>query len=438
MFLRRTRGLLDFIVAALCLWAAAYHTPVGALARNLGAWAMGTRSTAQPLLAYYSGGVYDANEVKVSMAPPSLIVHPVDLTPGEAVGYGVYSTWSQLGATQKKQGLQVALRYGGDVTKLDDPKEGPAELSRILREAAKGMESEEAAVAAVFLGYEPARYAADRVRASGAVPTLEGIARVLPPGFSEELSRASQALTLGTAYALAWPVPESTRITSPFGWRDHPVLGRQSLHTGVDLGVPVGTEVHVVAAGMVRRASEDAVNGRVLIIDHGRGVTTAYCHNSQLGVQVGQSLERGQVISLSGNTGRSTGPHLHYQLELGSAPMDPLLFRARRSEPVAVPGPKTPKAVPALYGKATGERRVDLVGRGFPPRTKLAALVNDSVRNASVTCNKEFSKPVETDDKGAFAVTLSLPQQSPCSFACAADASPLLLFAKAPDGTERQ
>ena len=63
MFLRRTRGLLDFLVSALCLWAAAYHTPVGALARNLGAWVTGSRSSAQPLLAYYSGGVYDANQV---------------------------------------------------------------------------------------------------------------------------------------------------------------------------------------------------------------------------------------------------------------------------------------------------------------------------------------------------------------------------------------
>jgi len=81
----------------------------------------------------------------------------------------------------------------------------------------------------------------------------------------------------------------------------------------------------------VRRASEDAVNGRVLIVDHGRGVTTAYCHNSELLVRPGQRVTRGELIARSGNTGRSTGPHLHYQLELAAQPVDPLRFRARSS-----------------------------------------------------------------------------------------------------------
>ncbi|MFP2934140.1 M23 family metallopeptidase, partial [Pyxidicoccus sp. 3LG] len=127
---------------------------------------------------------------------------------------------------------------------------------------------------------------------------------------------------------LAWPVHEGARVTSPFGERIHPVLGTRKMHTGVDLGVPTGTAVVAVAEGVVRRASEDAVNGRVLVLDHGRGVTTAYCHNSELVVAVGQRVERGQLVARSGNTGRSTGPHLHYQLELAARPMDPLKFRS--------------------------------------------------------------------------------------------------------------
>jgi len=120
-------------------------------------------------------------------------------------------------------------------------------------------------------------------------------------------------------------------VTSPFGYRLHPVLGTRKLHTGVDLSVRVGTAVQAVADGTVRRASEDAVNGRVLIVDHGRGVTTAYCHNSELLVRPGQRVTRGELIARSGNTGRSTGPHLHYQLELAAQPVDPLRFRARSS-----------------------------------------------------------------------------------------------------------
>jgi murein DD-endopeptidase MepM/ murein hydrolase activator NlpD len=95
----------------------------------------------------------------------------------------------------------------------------------------------------------------------------------------------------------------------------------------VDLAVPFDTEIRASGAGIVRRASEDDVNGRVVILDHGRGVTTAYCHNSALLVAVGDRVERGQVIARSGSTGRSTGPHLHYQLELGHEAVDPLRFR---------------------------------------------------------------------------------------------------------------
>ncbi len=123
-------------------------------------------------------------------------------------------------------------------------------------------------------------------------------------------------------------------MSSPFGYRLHPVLGMRKLHTGVDLSVRVGTEVHAVADGTVRRASKDGMNGRVLILDHERGVTTAYCHNSELLVRPGQRVARGELFARSGNTGRSTGPHLHYQLELSAQPVDPLRFRPR-SNPVA-------------------------------------------------------------------------------------------------------
>jgi murein DD-endopeptidase len=127
-------------------------------------------------------------------------------------------------------------------------------------------------------------------------------------------------------------------VSSPFGYRTHPVLGTRKLHTGVDLAVPVGTPVLAVEAATVRRASQDAINGKVLILDHGRGVTTAYCHNSELLVRPGQRVALGEPIARSGNTGRSTGPHLHYQLELSAQPVDPLRFR---SHPGAVAGEPT-------------------------------------------------------------------------------------------------
>jgi murein DD-endopeptidase MepM/ murein hydrolase activator NlpD len=134
---------------------------------------------------------------------------------------------------------------------------------------------------------------------------------------------------LGGAYSLAWPLPVSVPITSPFGLREHPLLGGRRLHAGVDLGTASGTPVHAVAGGVVRRASSDGINGRILVLDHGRGVVTTYCHNDVLLVRDGQRVERGEVVARSGSSGRTTGPHLHYQLDLAGEPVDPLRFRAQ-------------------------------------------------------------------------------------------------------------
>jgi murein DD-endopeptidase MepM/ murein hydrolase activator NlpD len=79
---------------------------------------------------------------------------------------------------------------------------------------------------------------------------------------------------------------------------------------------------------VVRRASSDELNGRVILIDHGRGVATVYCHNDELLVRVGEKVEKGQAIARSGNSGRSTGPHLHYQLDLAGQAVDPLRYRS--------------------------------------------------------------------------------------------------------------
>ena len=87
---------------------------------------------------------------------------------------------------------------------------------------------------------------------------------------------------LATAYDLSWPVPRDTRIGSRFGRRVDPISGIEALHNGVDLSVASGTPIASAGEGQVRRASEDGVNGKFLIIDHGRGVTTGYCHNSEL------------------------------------------------------------------------------------------------------------------------------------------------------------
>jgi len=347
VFRANSRGLFDFIAAALCLWAAAWHTPVGALVRGGVAKVVGRKGEGRPLLAYFSGGVYDAREVDVpvvpvlpeGLSPEVLAVVP----PGVALGRGAFAVLQSQPATVRATAAALGQRY--DVSRL----EAPDDVATLVSRAKADFVTDEGAVLALFAGPELARYAVARAQAEGRVPTLEVLSRQLPPGSAPFFSAASQALMFGTAYALSWPVSPSTRVTSAFGYRTHPTLKTQQLHTGVDLSVPEGTPVKVVADGVVKRASEDAVNGRVIIIDHGRGVTTAYCHNSRLLVTMGQVVSAGQIISESGNTGRSTGPHLHYQVELGRRPVDPFVFRGRKASASLPPLPALP-ALPAPSG----------------------------------------------------------------------------------------
>lgn len=357
MFARSSRGLLDFAAAALCFWAAVYHTPVGALGRGLVARFSPLKSEARPLLAYYTGGVYDAPDV----SQPDLHAPVPDaellaaIPPGRALGRGVYASAAQLTGVDRAPVDALAKRY-------QLPLSSPEDAARVLEKAQAELGGEEPAVLAMFAGWDVASYAIARAKAEGREPTLEVLAAQLPPTSGGAVTRASQALMLGKAYGLSWPVAPGTRVTSPFGWRNHPILGRGQFHTGVDLSVPEGTKVKVVADGVVRRASEDAVNGRVVIVDHGRGVSTAYCHNSRLLVFTGMRVTAGDVIAESGTTGRSTGPHLHYQLELGHKPMDPFSFRG--STPALVvelpltPSPKGPTPVKPKDG-ATPTRPVN-------------------------------------------------------------------------------
>jgi murein DD-endopeptidase MepM/ murein hydrolase activator NlpD len=95
-------------------------------------------------------------------------------------------------------------------------------------------------------------------------------------------------------------------------------------HSGVDMSVPVGTPVKASAPGRVAATEPFPVRGNVIILDHGRGVYTIYCHLSKYNVQVGQLVNVGDVIGYTGNTGRILGPHLHWELAVGGVTVDPL------------------------------------------------------------------------------------------------------------------
>ena len=121
-------------------------------------------------------------------------------------------------------------------------------------------------------------------------------------------------------------------MSSNFGWRIDPFTGKEAMHEGVDFVVPVGTPVYASAGGIVTYAALNRSGyGKLVEIDHGNGIITRYAHNSKLLVKVGQMVRRGQEISLSGDTGRSTGPHLHFEVRYKGVPQNPVRFLKKAS-----------------------------------------------------------------------------------------------------------
>ena len=128
-----------------------------------------------------------------------------------------------------------------------------------------------------------------------------------------------------------------TFITSTYGSRQHPVLGYRKDHKGIDLRAAVGTPVWSVADGTVTRAVKgDRVAGTYLFVRHANGIETTYLHLSRFadGIRVGSRVRQKQIIAYSGNTGRSTGPHLHYGMKRGGDYVNPLSQKFPRADPL--------------------------------------------------------------------------------------------------------
>jgi murein DD-endopeptidase MepM/ murein hydrolase activator NlpD len=130
------------------------------------------------------------------------------------------------------------------------------------------------------------------------------------------------------ATPVGWPVSGS--LSSPYGNRRHPVHEETRFHTGVDISVPSGSEVKATADGIVSFAGWAEKSGIVVVVEHGRGFRTAYAHNRKTLVTVGQRVVRGDPVALSGSTGMSTGPHVHYEIWKNGRHTNPAGYLARR------------------------------------------------------------------------------------------------------------
>lgn len=128
-------------------------------------------------------------------------------------------------------------------------------------------------------------------------------------------------VSLSRATPKGWPT--KGWLTSYFGMRKSPFTGRRVMHEGLDIAANVGTAVTATADGIVARVDYSPGYGKTVVIDHGYGYRTVFGHNSKILVKSGQRVKRGDLIAQVGNTGQSTGPHLHYELRLNGVPIDP-------------------------------------------------------------------------------------------------------------------
>lgn len=128
----------------------------------------------------------------------------------------------------------------------------------------------------------------------------------------------------GSTGTMVWPA--EGEITSPFGWRVHPIFGTQRLHTGIDIGADYGDAVGAADGGVVIHSDWMGGYGNAVIIDHGNGISTLYAHNSQLLVDEGQTVAKGQIVARCGSTGYSTGPHVHFEVRQNGSPVNPLNY----------------------------------------------------------------------------------------------------------------
>jgi murein DD-endopeptidase MepM/ murein hydrolase activator NlpD len=168
--------------------------------------------------------------------------------------------------------------------------------------------------------------ASEGADADASLYTLNAMKTVSLNGVSSRFSPSTFPGMIDDPNAIPSIWPAHGRLTAGFGQRMDPFSGEQSFHPGVDIADDVGTNVVATGDGLVIEAEPDAGYGRSILIDHGDGISTRYAHLSKIFVVVGEQVKKGEMIGAIGVSGRTTGPHLHYEVRIHGTPVNPGRF----------------------------------------------------------------------------------------------------------------
>ncbi len=209
---------------------------------------------------------------------------------------------------------QVNQSFETSIQKLQEQLSGYEDRTRDLAIVA-GVESLGDGVEAGIGGSAPDEAAADLPRIQARAALLDGVLDTV----EEQLEQRMRWISSTPAIS-----PVRGILTSGFGYRADPMTHGRGNHQGIDIAAAYGLPVHASGDGLVLQASEQGGLGRAVFLFHGYGLTSRYGHLSAVTVRPGQRVKRGDVIGRVGNTGRSTGPHLHYEVRLDGEPLNPI------------------------------------------------------------------------------------------------------------------
>lgn len=269
------------------------------------------------------------------LAPVAVLLLLVGIAVFYGVGVGTGNSWVPGGSSLQRENFVLKgtiKNLEGQVTVLREEIDGVREVQDLMAAAINLPLLDEGTFAAGVGGRGHLEYPVEQVEGLAASKSMgQELDQMLRQAKIQRQGYLAMLDTLDARAAVRGKIP-SIRPTdigwmsSRFGFRQDPFTDKQTFHRGLDFSVPVGTPVRVTGDGVVAAVQQQRGFGKVIKVDHGGGVVTVYAHLNEQMVKKGDQVSRGDVIGASGNTGRSSAPHLHYEIRISNRPVNPLSY----------------------------------------------------------------------------------------------------------------